>query len=394
MKTLNFSIQWHITDRCLNRCKHCYIDTCTNDVSFEQYRYVMDKLRRFEEHHDVIIPGFCITGGDPFCNVDFYKIVEDLSRRGKKVSILGIPERVTTDNMRFLSQNGISCYQVSLDGTQMDHDSIRGDGSYLRTIEAIKTLEQYDIPRTIMFTLGEHNRKDMFQLIKELDKEDVAADFTFDFLVEEGKAKVNCMEMISPECCESIFDEYFQQMQRHQKEKKRLRLRMKSPMMKAYALSKSEDGIGYSTILNRIDGCHCGISSCAILPNGDVYPCRRLPICIGNIYDEDFEEIILDNEFIKRFRRRDSYALCEDCQHFTVCRGCPAISYSFSGNPFGKTPYCFSKKTVPNGDALSKDNGEIDLLLNGVGQLDTVYTRRMISDYIKKNMQRSKENGN
>ena len=64
-----FSMQWHITDRCDQRCKHCYIyegkdkkcglelDLDTLKAILEDFLQTCDKLERD--------PFLVITGGDP-----------------------------------------------------------------------------------------------------------------------------------------------------------------------------------------------------------------------------------------------------------------------------------------------------------------------------------------
>ena len=49
------------------------------------------------------------------------------------------------------------------------------------------------------------------------------------------------------------------------------------------------------TLFSVCDGCYNGICSVSILPNGDVYPCRRLPIKVGNLLTESFEDILHAN---------------------------------------------------------------------------------------------------
>ena len=64
-----FSFQWHITDECDQRCKHCYIfsgDGCREleSMTFDQMREVVGNCEDFCKVYNRV-PYFYITGGDP-----------------------------------------------------------------------------------------------------------------------------------------------------------------------------------------------------------------------------------------------------------------------------------------------------------------------------------------
>ena len=44
---------------------------------------------------------------------------------------------------------------------------------------------------------------------------------------------------------------------------------------------------------------------------------------------------------MKRFRRANSYETCGDCMFYKSCRGCPAVTFGFTQNPFSDNPLCF-----------------------------------------------------
>lgn len=165
----DFSVQWHITQRCLNHCKHCYMEDSSFVLSFEDYLSCIDNIESFEKKYDFKISNYIITGGDPFLNNNWFDISLDLVKRGKTLSFLGNPELLSDDILEKLSQLSISSYQLSIDGLKATHDSIRGEGSFSRTICAIKKLSSYNIPISVMYTVSNDNEQELFDVIQYLD---------------------------------------------------------------------------------------------------------------------------------------------------------------------------------------------------------------------------------
>lgn len=74
-----FAVQWHITDVCDQRCKHCYIFAERHPAllsapwskllhTYAQIRALCGKLGR--------APYIYLTGGDPILHPDFWRLLE------------------------------------------------------------------------------------------------------------------------------------------------------------------------------------------------------------------------------------------------------------------------------------------------------------------------------
>ena len=73
-----FSFQWHITDECDQRCKHCYIfsgEGC-KELKSMTWKQMTVVVARGEDFCKVYgrVPYFYITGGDPILHPDFLEI--------------------------------------------------------------------------------------------------------------------------------------------------------------------------------------------------------------------------------------------------------------------------------------------------------------------------------
>jgi radical SAM protein with 4Fe4S-binding SPASM domain len=96
--------------------------------------------------------------------------------------------------------------------------------------------------------------------------------------------------------------------------------------------------------LSNISGCLIGWSSVAVLSNGVVLGCRRLPsLQVGRMPWQSFEEIFLGSPVLRQYRRKEFHIGCGECDFYMVCRGCPANVYSLTGNPLAKNPLCYRR---------------------------------------------------
>nr|WP_325238884.1 radical SAM protein [uncultured Oscillibacter sp.] len=113
-----FSFQWHITDECDQRCKHCYIFSedarkKTDAMTWEQMRDVVDNCCDMCEVYGRL-PYFYITGGDPILHPDFWRLLALLKERGIPFTILGNPFRLNDEVCKRLKSYGCEKYQLSL----------------------------------------------------------------------------------------------------------------------------------------------------------------------------------------------------------------------------------------------------------------------------------------
>ncbi len=344
-RKLMFNIQWHITSLCPNRCKHCYIDEkCDDSITYEQFCKAYRKIEAFEERNSVSITRITLSGGDPLVNPNVWKILDFLHKKGKELVILGIPEQLTAENVSHLKELGVCNYQISLDGLEETHDMIRGKGSFRRTIEALKFMTMHQLNHSVMFTANSLNSAELIPLIEYLDHQSIQTDFAFDFMVGDVSGAENMPSMVDADDAKRILIAYYEVSKELTAHRSSVTVREKNGISKV--IRALYEGAINENVQNYpfCNGCTNGIYSISILPNGDVYPCRRLPIKIGNIFSDELDYMIFEHDLMRRFRDSTNYQYCGDCQYFNMCRGCAAISYAFSGDPFSQYPYCFIKK--------------------------------------------------
>ena len=118
-----FAFQWHITEACDQRCKHCYIYALGSHAKF-QAMALEDMVRAFCRRAGRL-PYFYLTGGDPILHPQFWQLAGLLKERDLPFAILGNPFHLTDDVCQKLRDHGCRKYQLSLDGLRETHDRIR-----------------------------------------------------------------------------------------------------------------------------------------------------------------------------------------------------------------------------------------------------------------------------
>jgi radical SAM protein with 4Fe4S-binding SPASM domain len=361
-KIYGMSVQWHITDRCTNRCRHCYMfdeKTCSNEIEKELdikgMFSILDSISEFEEKWKATVQNFTITGGDPLMHPDWILLLKELKARNKNISIMGNPESLTDKNLSILEEMGVRSFQMSLDGLEERHDYFRSPGSFQRTLEGIKKLKSTPIKTSIMFTLFPENKDQLIPLLNFAVTELGVHSFAFDLGAYCGNAST-LEKGHRKEDIKMIFSSYLSEKERLKKEGYSTRVYAKNNLFK---LLKFEKGGFYPSNVQEvsvISGCLTGWTCVPVLSDGSVLACRRFPLKAGKMPEQSFEDIFLSSEIYKKFRRSAYFAGCGECGFYQHCRGCPAVVSSLTGDPFSHNPLCFRdsiKRELPSNKIIS-----------------------------------------
>ena len=115
-----FAFQWHITDECDQRCKHCYIfsEDSSRKTDAMNWNQLWDTFYNCLDFCKVYgrLPYFYITGGDPILHPDFWRPLSLLKSHEIPFTILGNPFHLNDAVCRRLEMYGCQKYQLSLDG--------------------------------------------------------------------------------------------------------------------------------------------------------------------------------------------------------------------------------------------------------------------------------------
>lgn len=333
-----FAIQWHITNKCDQRCKHCYI--FNSDCSVSSQEWSLDDARRLLENFVEFstkfekIPTMAITGGDPILHSRFWEIVDLVHGYKIPFNILGNPFHLTPDAIRRLKDAGCCKYQVSLDGMRETHDFMRKEGSFDKTVDAIRMLNECGLPSVVMTTVSKINWLEIPDLTRFLVEIGVHTCAFARYCPTHGDTESNLSPQEYREFLDTMWKVYTELADKGTK------FTLKDHLWKPYLVEEGlieaikNDGIIY-------DGCHCGNSHLTFLENGEAYACRRMETPVGR-FPEDTLENIFFNDKMEYYRDVGRIEGCKNCELLCQCRGCRAVAFGSSGgNYFAKDPQCW-----------------------------------------------------
>lgn len=337
-----FFVQLHLTEQCNLRCRHCYQQVRRpDDMSLSEISSVIDEisdmLKAWEEtHHIAFTSSFNVTGGEPFLRKDFFTILEELKFKGFDTFVLTNGTLIDRDKAGALATLGVKGVQVSMEGPEKIHDSIRGPGSFSSSIKGIRNLLEAGIPVTLNTTLSEMNAPcfmEVIDLASSLGVQRVG----FSRLVPTGRGGDMINAMLSPKVLKDLYNTIFSS------DARGLQIVTGDPV----ASQLNQPAVHNTGTPFPSGGCAAGISGLTILPDGTVTPCRRLPIPIGNVKKDSLREIWATSDVLQGLRDRSRYeGKCGSCNRWSGCRGCRAIAFAFSeanGNAsyLAEDPQCF-----------------------------------------------------
>lgn len=67
--------------------------------------------------------------------------------------------------------------------------------------------------------------------------------------------------------------------------------------------------------------CTAGISLLTVMENGDLVPCRRMPIVVGNLFEKDMYNLYKDSKVLEGLRKKKVPDDCSNCEHAEMCHG-------------------------------------------------------------------------
>jgi len=340
-KPFEFFVQWHLTENCNLRCRHCYQgERAAGDMSLSDIRETVDEISGMitdwsEAYGVTFSRSMNITGGEPFLRRDIFDILSEIKKKEFEIYLLTNGTLVDRARAQTLADLGVSGVQVSMEGSEDVHDAIRGKGSYNASVAGIEHLVDCGLGVTLNVTVSDLNAEQVRKVVAFGSHAGVR-EVGFSRLVPAGEGSALLSHMLSPERLRELYGRLFSL------ELNSLKIVTGDPVA-AQMKKKSNNDAGDTAM----SGCSAGVAGLTILPNGDVMPCRRLPLILGNVRKDSLREIWATSPILEALRDRSRYkGKCGTCERWALCRGCRAIAYAWSQSRgeddfLAEDPQCF-----------------------------------------------------
>lgn len=341
-EALPLVIGWELTLSCNLRCRHCGSSAGSprsNELTTKEALALCDQLP------DLLVQEVDFSGGEPLLRPDWKEIAFRLKDLKIHTNILTHGLDLTVEKIKEISEAGITCVGLSIDGLQKNHDFIRGrPGGFQRTLQSIDLLNTLGMKSNIITTVSSLNVDDLPELMHTLQQHHVTF-WRLQPLMPIGRVKTSQLRVEN----ESIL-KLGRFIQQH-----------KSEAMEHGLEIIGADGLQYIFEEEKTQtskpwrGCPAGWSTCSITSDGKVKGCLAMPdeLIEGDLRNTELWDIWFSpNAFTynRKFSPDQLGPNCRECDMCESCKGgCSTNSYSTTGI-FHNDPYCFymvNKKLKP-----------------------------------------------
>ncbi len=321
-------LQIDITNACNLRCKHCYHPHHQNEGAIEladwinildQYELLVKKLH--------FRPYVIICGGEPLLSKHFSPILENLLARSWdcRLSILTNGTIVAADKVELLKKFSNVTVQVSLDGPdEPSHDSVRGRGSFKRTLKGISFFLENGIAVNLLAILSKRSAPligTFFDLASSLKVNGMG----FTRLILEGHAKnlvsENMDRPLEPLELRDAYRDLIRESARTG-----VKTSNSNPLFHLVYSGLGRNGRYWEGITVDYQGKYLASS--------------RSRLVLGDALKDGIENIFLHHPLLRRLRNQD-VKVCGSCPHYNVCGGDRNAAYAATGDFLGADPGCW-----------------------------------------------------
>jgi AdoMet-dependent heme synthase len=353
-------IMLNVTNKCNLRCYYCYQNAgipYRRELSLQDIESVMTQAVGLNP--DVRL---AVSGGEPFLRGDIFDILAFGASKVKNFEVLTNATLIDAHTADRIADVKNVVVQISVDGDNpVSHDTIRGRGTFEKTMNAVRLLQEREVEVTLSFT-GARNNMDQIPRFFDLCDRLRIGHMRLDFVKAVGRASENDNAACLTE------DEYLKAQQ------------MVSQLHEKYGWRFSSPLDDRATVLGTfgVPRIHCGagVSLVFIDADGSVYPCTSLNyprLLGGNIHEMTLSEIFYNSEAFKHIRNFDinEVEACRSCFLKYICNGGCWIDGYAAHAEFAPTTHCATFKRLSEEKILeyAADSSHMPRM-NGVPQVE------------------------
>lgn len=325
------TVQWHITQRCNLRCRHCYQSAYTHGgLDFPVLQGIAQQV--FALHDQWLEQGksvpltFTLTGGEPCAHPSFKMLLAFLANHPSRplLGVLSNGSLIDKRMAQFFAAQQVAFVQLSVEGHQGAHDAIRGYGHFAQVIKASQFLKQAGVKVSWSFTAHQDNFMEFSDVVRMACRCGVNQVWS-DRLIPCGAGEtLKALDATQTGA-------YLLLMKKAKDEAKRKAGVTKVTMRRALQF-QAQGGTPYH--------CTAGDTLVTVMHNGELLPCRRLPINVGNILHTPLA-VLYESPLMKRLRAFEGPDACTPCLYKSLCKGgLRCLAYAVNGDMFTPDPGC------------------------------------------------------
>src|SRR3990172_234430 len=346
-----YTISWNLTQRCNQRCAHCYLSafpgaSAAEELSTEECFRVVDEIA--EVNPDVLL---ILTGGEPLLRPDLFDLGGYAADKGFTVVLGTNGFLLKQQHAKAMRQSGIQGASISLDSTDpARHDAFRRlPGAWRGAIQATEVLRAEGLPFSLHMSVIEWNVEEIPAMI-DLARDLGARVLNLFFLVRTGRGEG--LVDITPAQYERILTDVARAQGVGSDDGS-----ADDPWGAAVGragemLIRAKCAPFFRRILYELDpaspllknfsegSCPAGRHYCRIMPDGDVTACPYMPVVAGNLRGIPFGTLWRDALLFTDLRGGRLGGRCGACEFAKVCGGCRCRAYATYGDYLAEDPAC------------------------------------------------------
>jgi radical SAM protein with 4Fe4S-binding SPASM domain len=336
----DFFVQFHLTERCNLACRHCYQSGPVSETNYEEVcgaiADVKTAIEGWARDYEMdVSPSLHFTGGEPLLRENLFPILRYARGCGFSISLMSNGTMIDRSIAEQLKAAEVADVQISLDGLESAHDSLRGRGAFRSALEGLTALVGEGVDTNINLTVSRINMNQTGQLVALAEELGVSG-IAFSRLVPSGRGKLLADQALTTQEVAMFYNDLHQY-----RNNTKVVVTSRDPLA---AIADLDGDIPQTEL--PMGGCAAGMFGVTITADGTVMPCRRMDLPIGNVKTDCFRDLWADSPILWQLRTRKSYhGGCEDCRYWPACRGCRAIALAFarakgSEDYLGPDPQC------------------------------------------------------
>ncbi len=344
-----FAIDFDITLKCNQKCLHCNVaggEKSEDEMSTEEIKTLI------QEFYDIGVYDVAITGGEPLMRDDWREIVEHACTRGPWKIVINTNGILWSESdMQFVAEHCPDLQiVVSLDGhtpevygiLRRGPDSNPNPRTFDTVVENLKKMHDYGLLTNVNFTITRLNQKylsDTIEFARTLNTRGFLGIKFFPY--GRGRHNLDDLEIPYNDWKNLLLN--LTQRKESDSSLDHLTISVTGPweyylplLTHGYSVEDIERIWDYITPLSseiyrsmHDIGCKAGVTTCALSPNGNVFPCgtvsARVPgLFCGNAREKGFSEVWKNSQMfhcLRNLQLSDLRGACVECRFKEICGG-------------------------------------------------------------------------